>query len=96
MRVIGTPVRSERRLHPEADAAQRGRTRARTRRNRTPTRAPRRRSAVHASKYRRMSMHITYLAEPMARGTRAPTDTYLFGHTHSLTPVCTMLQWVRT
>jgi hypothetical protein len=96
MRVIGTPVRSERRLYPEADATLRGRNRARTRRNRTPTRAPRRRSDVHVSKYRRMSMHITYLAEPMARDTRAPTDTYLFGYTHSSTPVCTMLQRVHT
>ncbi len=52
MRVIGTPVRSERRLYPEADAAPRGRTRERARNNRTPTRAPRRRSEVHVSKYR--------------------------------------------
>ena len=96
MRVMGTPVRPERRLYPEADATQRGRTRARTRRNRTPTRAPGCRSEVHVSKYRRMSMHIIYLAEPMAGDTRAPTDTYLFGYTHSSTPVCTMLQWVHT
>jgi hypothetical protein len=67
MRVIGTPTRSERRLYPEADATQRARTRARIRtNNRTPTRAPRRRSEVHVSKYGWMSMHIIYLAEPMA------------------------------
>ena len=88
MRVIGTPVRSERRLYPEADATQRGRTRARTRRNRTPTRAPGCRSEVHVSKYGRMFMHIIYLAERMARDTRAPTDTYLFGYTHSHRCLC--------
>ena len=67
MRVMGTPVRSERRMYPEADATQRGRTRARTRNNRTPTRAPRRRSEVRVSKYRYMSVRIYICLHPHIR-----------------------------
>ena len=74
-------------MYPEADATQRGRTRARTRHNRTPTRAPRRRSEVHVSKYRQMSMHIIYLDEWMAIEYTC-THRYLSVWVHTLIDTC--------
>jgi hypothetical protein len=92
-------MHSERRLYPEADAALRGRTRARIRtNNRTPTRAPRRRSEIHVSKFGWMSIHIIYLDEWMAIEYTCTHRCawHLSQYTHISMPVCATCPYTPT
>ena len=90
VRVMDTPVHTARRLYPEADATQAG----------APARAP----ATTARPHARLGAAPKYMCLNIdgcpctlyiqLNGWREihvhPIDTYLFGYTHSSTPVCTM------